>query len=72
MSEIQERLAFLMERDGEEKALEWAKMSLAAYIEATVERSQYKEQIDGLATFICEDGTQIDWVKITPPPQEKP
>jgi DNA-binding transcriptional regulator YhcF (GntR family) len=69
MSEMQERLAYFIEEHGEEKAMEWAKMALEAYIDAAATRGRYKDQIKELVNFISEDGTIIKWVDFTPPPR---
>lgn len=58
MSE-KERLAFLIKRDGLEKALSFAADGIRVYLLTALERSTYKESVSEYVRFLREHGESL-------------
>lgn len=59
------RIAFIIERDGEEAAEKFVEQGLALYIEAAIQRSSYKESIEEYTRFLeKESGKRVRFVVV--------
>jgi hypothetical protein len=64
VSEIRDRIDFVVKRENEEKAVEWVELALAAYVDALVHKGRYKEQIEEMVEFLKEHGKKVKWVEV--------